>query len=289
MDYQQVVVYFTQLGMNLSFLLLAAAGLAIIFSMMNIINLAHGDLIMLGAFGTSAAFATGMPMILAMAAGVAAAIVAGLLLERVFIRRLYKRPFDAMVVTWAVGLVISQSMLILVGPTMPSIPTPFGKLDIGNYAFSIYQLLLIPMALGLFALLYFVFKYTRWGIEARAAMLDAGTAEALGINVKRIYSLTFALGAGLAGLTGAVCAPTMSIVFSMGSAFVVQAFSTVIVGGANVFLGTTPAAFVLAIVQTLLTQVGGTLFGVIGLLATVIVTIRLLPEGFGSIIGRFRQ
>lgn len=289
MEFQQVGIFLVQLGMNMSFLLLAAAGLAVIFGMMNIINLAHGDLIMVGAYGTAGAYAAGMPLVVAMAAGIMASVIVGMLLEIVFVRRLYRRPFDAMVVTWAVGLTLNQATLIFIGPSMPGVPIPLGKIDIGAYTFSVYQILLLPISLVVIGLLYLLFKYSRWGIEARAAMQDPETSRSLGIDVGRVYSLTFALGAALAGLAGALWAPVTVIVFSMGSAFVVQAFSTVIVGGANIFFGTTPASFLLAIVQTFLTQIGGTLAGTIGLLATVIITVRVLPRGLSSVLTRSRR
>ena len=113
-------------------------------------------------------------------------------------------------------------------------------------------------------------------------------AEALGVNTNLIYSLTFGLGAALAGLAGGLYAPTMTLVPTMGSAFVVEAFVTVVVGGADVFLGTAPAAAILGIVKAALTSWQGQLFGQIGLLVAVIVVIRVLPRGISGLILRER-
>lgn len=277
-----------QFGDNFAYLVLSALGLAIIFGMMGVINLAHGDLIMCGAYVTIVSAKAGLPLPLAMMLGTLAAAAAGVLVERLVIRHLYNRLFDSVVATWAISLITQQTMLLVVGPSIEGISTPFGSFAIGGLSFSTYRSVLPLIAIGVLMLLYLLLFHTNYGVCARATIQNAKMASCLGLKTERIYTLTFALGAGLAGLAGALYAPTMTAVPTMGSSFIVQAFVTVVVGGANVLVGTIPAATVLGIIQTVLTASYGQLIGQIGLLVTVIVVIRLLPQGMGSLFSRSR-
>jgi branched-chain amino acid transport system permease protein len=267
---------------------LAALGLAVIFGMMGVINLAHGEFIMCGAYVTIIAAKRGVPLPLAMLLGAIAAALAGVLVERLVIRHLYDRLFDSVVATWAISLIVQQTMLLVAGPSIEGIGTPFGSFSLGDYSFSTYRAVLPLIALAILFGLYLLFFKTNYGVCARATIQNANIAQCLGLRTDRLYTLTFALGAGLAGLTGALYAPTMTAVPTMGSNFIVQAFVSVVVGGANVIAGTTPAAGVLAIIQTALTASYGQLFGQIGLLVTVIVVIRLMPQGLGNLFTRLR-
>jgi urea transport system permease protein len=279
---------FYQFGDNFAYLVLSALGLAIIFGMMGVINLAHGDLIMCGAYVTIVSAKAGVPLPLAMVLGTLAAAAAGVLIERLVIRYLYDRLFDSVVATWAISLITQQTMLLVVGPSIEGISTPFGSFTLGALSFSTYRSVLPLIAIGVLLLLYLLLFHTNYGVCARATIQNAKMASCLGLKTERIYTLTFALGAGLAGLAGALYAPTMTAVPTMGSSFIVQAFVTVVVGGANVLVGTIPAATILSVIQTILTASYGQLIGQIGLLVTVIVVIRLLPQGVGSLFSRNR-
>ena len=131
-----------------------------------------------------------------------------------------------------------------------------------------------------------LFMRTRFGVIARATMQNARMAQALGARTGRIYALSFGIGAGLAGLCGALYAPTMTLIPTMGATFIVESFVTVVVGGANVLLGTAPAAHVPGSGQNDLERRDGQIIGQIGMLFAVIVIIRILPEGFSSILVR---
>lgn len=280
------VAFLYQFADNFAFLILCAVGLTIIFGMMGIINLAHGELIMIGAYTTVATAHAGIPLPAAMAAGAACAALVGWILERLIIRHLYGRPLDSIIATWGISLIISQGMLVLVGPTMPGISTPFGSVAVGGLTFSIYRILLIMVATAILGILYVIFMHTRYGTYARATIQAPDIARALGLNTRWIYSVTFAFGAGLAGLTGALYAPTMTLAPNMGGGFVVPAFVTVIVGGADVLIGTAPAAGVLSAVQSALTSGYGTLIGQVGLLLAVVLAIRALPKGISEWLTR---
>jgi urea transport system permease protein len=277
-----------QFGDNFAYLVLAALGLAVIFGMMGVINLAHGEFIMCGAYVTIISAKHGLPLPLAMLLGALAAAIAGIIIERLVIRHLYDRLFDSVVATWAISLIVQQTMLLVAGPSLEGIGTPFGSFSLSDYSFSTYRAVLPAIALGILLALYWLFFKTNYGVCARATIQNARMAQCLGLRTDRLYTLTFALGAGLAGLTGALYAPTMTVVPTMGSNFIVQAFVAVVVGGANVIAGTTPAAGILAIIQTGLTASYGQLFGQIGLLVTVIIVIRLMPQGLGNLFSRSR-
>lgn len=269
-----------------AFLILSAAGLAIIFGMMGVINMAHGELIMCGAYVTVGLVHSGFPLPLAQLCGTVAAGIIGVIIELLLVRKLYKRPLDSLLATWGLSLVVTQGMLIIFGSSLAGIGTPEGSIAVGPYTFSTYRMVLFGGAVTALALIYFIFMRTRFGIHARATMQNAAIAQALGVKVGNIYALSFGIGAALAGFCGALYAPTMTLIPTMGATFIVESFVTVVVGGANVLLGTAPAGVLLAAVRTLLNASLGQIAGQIGMLLAVIVIIRLLPEGISGLLAR---
>lgn len=277
-----------QFGDAFAFLVLSACGLAVIFGMMGVINLAHGEFIMCGAYVTVAASHAGLPLPLAIVAGAVVAALVGVLVELVVIRHLYARPLDTIVATWGLSLIATQGTLIVLGSSMTGVGTPFGSFQVGNYSYSVYRLVLFGAALAVLGGLYALFNWTRFGVLARATIQVPDMAAALGVDTRLIYSLTFACGAGLAGLAGGLYAPTMTLVPTMGATFIMEAFVTVVVGGADVFLGTAPAGAILAVVKSAMTSWQGQLFGQIGLLVAVIFVVRILPKGLSGFLLRER-
>ncbi|GGF60350.1 hypothetical protein GCM10011402_10450 [Paracoccus acridae] len=271
-----------QFGDAFAFLVLSACGLAVIFGMMGVINLAHGEFIMCGAYVSTSAVHAGLPLPLAIIAGAVAAGIAGMIVELVVIRPLYQRPLDTIVATWGISMIVTQGTLIVLGPSMQGVGTPFGSFTMGGYSYSIYRVILMIAAIGTLALLWLMFTRTRFGLLSRATIQVPHVAEAMGVNTNLIYSLTFGLGAALAGLAGGLYAPTMTLVPTMGASFMVEAFVTVVVGGADIFLGTAPAAAILGIIKAALTGWQGQLAGQIGLLIAVIIVIRILPRGISG-------
>ena len=276
-----------QFGDALSFLLLSAIGLAVIFGMMKIINLAHGEFITVGAYATViSGKVLHLPLPIAMAAGVLVTILFGLILEKLVISHLYGRPLDSVVATWGISLIISQSFLVIFGPSYEGLQTPMGNFKLGDYSYSEYRIFLIFFSISLLALLYILFMKTSFGALARATIEKPEIASSMGVNVKNVYSVTFAIGAGLAGVTGALYAPTMTIVPSIGQAFIVSAFITVVTAGASPFIGLVPAAAFLSTVQTSVTFFYKATIGIIALLFSVIIIIRFLPKGFSGLISK---
>ena len=286
--FDPVFGFLYQFGDACAFLVLCASGLAIIFGMMGVINLAHGEFILCGAYVTSTMARAGLPLGVAILCGALVAGAVGILLERLVIRRLYDRPLDTIVATWGISLMASQGTLILLGPSMPGVGTPLGSVEIGGLSYSVYRFVLMAVAVGILLALWALFTLTRFGELARATIQLPHMAEALGVNTGLIYTATFGIGAALAGATGGLYAPTMTLVPTMGSQFIIEAFVTVVVGGADVFLGTAPAGVLLGLVKATMTTWQGQLAGQIGLLVAVIVVIRVLPRGVSGFLLRER-
>lgn len=275
-----------QLLDSFAFLALAAVGLAIIFGMMGVINLAHGEFMMIGAYVTAAVFNAGLPLVVAVLAGSVAAAAIGAVLERLIIRHLYHRPLDSILATWGLSLILSQGMLIWLGPSFHGIGTPPGSFTVGNSTYSVYRVVLAAISLAVLVFLWWLYARTTYGLRARATVQNAEIARALGINVRQMYLATFTLGSALAGLAGGLYAPTRTIVPTFGASFIVPAMVTVIVGGANALLGTLLSALSLGSLNGLLSMLFGTLIGQLGLLVAVIVVIRVLPKGITAYVGR---
>ncbi|AGB37296.1 urea ABC transporter, permease protein UrtB [Natronococcus occultus] len=270
-----------------AFIVLATVGLAVIFGMMGIINLAHGEFILVGAYATTFTFAAGLPLPLAMLTGVVLTAVYGLVLERLIVRHLYGRLLDSMVVTWGISLVMIQLTRIVFGNTAPGIGIPFGQLPIVDGP--VYYLVLAAVAVGVLGGLYALFMWTEFGIRARATMQDEATARSMGVDTDRMYMSTFAVGSGLAGLAGALYAPVMTVTPEYGTGFLVEAFVAVVVGGASVLVGTVLASGLLGTVNAAVTNVAGTFMGQVAMLIAAIVAIRLMPDGITGVLADWRE
>lgn len=285
----EIVAFVYQISDVFAFLVLAAAGLAIIFGMMGIINMAHGEFIAMGGYVTTYSYHAGAPLALAMLIGAVACGLFGVFLERTIVRRFYHRPIDLLVATWGISLIMTQGALLLLGSGAPGVGTPFGSVSFGGASFSVYRLVLVAVAVAVLIGLYLLFMKTWFGRHARATMQNAAMARALGVPVNKIYSITFGLGAALAGLAGGLYAPTMTLSPMMGTSFVIEAFVTVVAGGADILIGTPPAAVALAIIKATATAFYGQVYGVMSLLVAVCLVVRLMPDGFTGWLIRRRS
>ena len=271
-----------------AFLFLAAVGLVIILGMMNIINLAHGELMMIGAYTATITYHAGVPFWLSVILSFFVAAAFGAVLELLIVRRFYGRELGALVVTWGVSLVLGQGTLLFFGPFLPSIKIPGGSFSYGIFSFSAYWLILVLISLLLILGLWWLYNRTPYGLQAKATMQNAEMAKSLGVRTPRIYTLTFSLGAGLAGLSGALIAPTVTIAPFMGQQFVAPAFITVVVGGAaNVIVGAVASSAFLAAVKTPIGMAFGAFSGTVALLLAALIIIRIMPNGISASIQKF--
>jgi branched-chain amino acid transport system permease protein len=266
-------------------LALISVGLAIIFGMMRVINLAHGEFLMLGAYAAIVATSHGINIWISML--VIAPIVVGvigIIVERAIIRFLYGRMIDTMLATWGLSLFLVGLTTAIFGNTTVGISAPLGSFEIGTYRVSTYTLFVIAVAIAVLAGIFAVLRWTRLGLIARGTMQNANMAAALGVDPPRVYAVTFGIGAALTGLAGAVLAPVSGVFPTIGVAYVAKSFITVIGGGAAILSGTVSASVLFGTVNQIATFVTTPVFGEVALLATAIILIRLLPQG---ITGRF--
>jgi branched-subunit amino acid ABC-type transport system permease component len=266
-------------------LALMSVGLAIIFGMMKVINLAHGEFLMLGGYAAIEANRLGLSIWIAML--IVAPIVVGaigIIVERTIIRWLYGRMIDTMLATWGLSLFLVGLTTAVFGNTTVGLSAPLGSFEIGQYRTSAYTLFVIGVAIVVLGGVLAVLRFTKLGLVARGTMQNANMAAALGVNPNRVYSITFGVGAALTGLAGAVVAPVSGIFPTIGAAYVAKCFITVIGGGASIVMGTTAASTLFGAVNQIATYVTTPVFGEVALLAAAIVLIRALPQG---ITGRF--
>jgi|SRR5579885_1964579 len=266
-------------------LVLISLGLAVIFGMMRIINLAHGEFLVLGSYAATVATHRGVNLWIAILV-IAPATVAliGVLLERFFIRFLYGRILDTMLATWGLSLFVVGILTLIFGETTEGVGTPEGVVAIGPYTVSIYRFVVIGFAVLTVAIVYGVLRFTRLGLLARGTMQNPAMAEALGVDTSRMYAVTFALGAGLAGLAGGILAPVSVVFPTLGGSYLARAFITVIGGGPAILAGTSAASFLFGIVSQAVSFLTTQVYGEVALLVVAIALIRVLPRG---ITGRF--
>jgi urea transport system permease protein len=266
-------------------LVIITSGLAIIFGMMRVINLAHGEFLMLGAYATIAATGAGVNLWVAMLVVAPLVVgVIGIVMERVFIRHLYGRMIDTMLATWGLSLLLVGLVTTIFGNTTAGIPTPLGSFTIGSYSVSAYTIVIVVMGAILIAAIRWVLKNTQLGLIARGTMQNPKMADALGISPSLVYSITFAVGAALSGLAGALLAPLTGVVPTMGAAFIAKAFITVIGGGPAILTGVVSASGLFGTINQLATFSWTPVFGEVALLISAVILLRLLPQG---ITGRF--
>jgi branched-chain amino acid transport system permease protein len=283
MDLAAIVVI--QVLYGIASLVIISAGLAVIFGMMKVINLAHGEFLMLGGYATLGALKIGLNLWVAIFVAAPLAVgVVGVILERLVIRRLYGRMIDTMLATWGLSLLLVGIVTSVFGNTVAGISTPLGNFTIGAYSVSTYTLLIIAVAVVLGLALRWVLLRTQLGLIARGTMQNPAMADALGISPSRVYSVTFAVGAALSGLAGGLLAPLTGVVPTMGSAFIAKAFITVIGGGPAILAGLVGASSFFGAINQIAAFLSTPVFGEVALLFAAIVMLRLLPQG---ITGRF--
>ncbi len=283
-------------GLSLfTILLLMSLGLAIVFGLMGVINMAHGELMALGAYVTYmvALFfqkflpsLMGIYLFVAIFAAFAVTFAFGYLLERSFIRWFYNRPLDTLLATWGLSLLLQQCYRTFFGSQEVSVPLaswlsgawePTASIQLPlNRIFIIG--LTIMVAIGVYFLLY----KSRWGLKVRAVTQNRAMSAAVGINTNRVDALTFALGSGLAGIAGSVFTMLGSTNPGTGQLYIVDSFIVVVFGGVQSLLGTALSAFTIAQSQTTLEYLMSGTAAKVTILLCVIITLYFRPQGLFS-------
>ncbi len=283
MDYVAVVLL--EILYMIAFLALTSAGLAVVFGMMRVINLAHGEFVMVGGYTTIACYQAGLDIWFSML--IVAPLVVGLLgliIERLVIRFLYGRMIDTMLATWGLSLLIVGLVTLIFGNSAVSVQAPIGSYEIGQYQMGGYNLFIIAVAALLLLVMWLVMRFTRLGLVARGAMQNRDVASSLGYNPERIYMWSFTVGAALSGLAGGALAPLTGLLPSVGGSYIAKAFITVITGGAAIITGTISSSLIFGTVNQIVSFASMPVVGEIAMLALAIILLRLMPQG---ITGRF--
>jgi len=269
-----------------SILLLVALGLAIIYGATGVINLAHGEFVMLGAYSAWALqtfFNMGLFESLIFIFFMVALL--GWVIERTVIRHLYARPLDTILATWGIGVIAQQAIRLSAGGELRYVEMPKQLADsvlILGVEISAFRIFVLVFAATLFAVTWYLMYRTTFGIKLRAITQNPEVASSFGINSNRVFGLTFAYGAGLAGLAGALISPLKSVSPEMGTTYVVDAFLIVVLGGVESLMGTVLSAIILGELSSILSFYSNDTIAKALVLLAIVILIRFRPQGLFS-------
>jgi urea transport system permease protein len=281
-----------------SVLLLAAIGLAITFGVMGVINMAHGEMVMLGAYVTyvvQETIRTNNPALFdySLAISIPLAFLfagfVGILIERSIIRFLYGRPLETLLATWGLSLILQQAVRTMFGPNNREVGNPSfmsGAFDVGGITITYNRLWIICFALAVFVALLGILRYTRFGLEMRAVTQNRPMAASMGIRTSRVDALTFGLGSGIAGLAGVALSQIDNVSPNLGQGYIIDSFMVVVFGGVGNLWGTFVGSFLLGIANKFLEPYAGAVLGKIAILVLIILFIQKRPRGMFALKGR---
>jgi urea transport system permease protein len=286
-------------GLSLgSVLLLAAIGLAITFGVMGVINMAHGEMVMIGAYTTFVvqevirtrspdlfdySLLIAVPLAFLVAGGI------GVLIERTIIRFLYGRPLETLLATWGLSLVLQQAVRTMFGPTNREVGNPSwmsGAFELGQITITYNRLWILCFTLAVFVVLLAMLRFTALGLEMRAVTQNRRMAASMGIATSRVDALTFGLGSGIAGIAGVALSQIDNVSPNLGQSYIIDSFMVVVFGGVGNLWGTLVGAFTLGIANKFLEPVAGAVLGKIAILVLIILFIQKRPRGLFALRGR---
>ncbi len=288
-------------GLSLgSVLLLAAIGLAITFGVMGVINMAHGEMIMLGAYTTfvvQQVFRSFLPpeffglyLLAAIPAAFLVAGVFGIAIERGVIRFLYGRPLETLLATWGVSLILQQLVRSIFGATNREVANPnwmSGAIELaGGVALTYNRIYIIVFAFLVVGVLAILIRFTQYGLNMRAVTQNRGMSAAMGIPTDRVDVMTFGLGSGIAGMAGVALSQITNVSPNLGQGFIVDSFMVVVFGGVGSLWGTVAGALSLGLVNKFLEPFAGVVLAKIALLVLIILFIQKRPRGLFALKGR---
>ena len=291
----QNVWYGLSLG---SVLLLAAIGLAITFGVMGIINMAHGEMVMIGAYTTFVvqslirSYAPALfdaSLIIALPLAFLASGAVGIAIERLVIRHLYGRPLETLLATWGISLILQQAVRSLFGANNQQVGAPSfmaGSFHVGGLEITSGRLWIIVFTLLVFAGIQLLMRATPFGLRMRAVTQNRRMAAAMGISTGRIDALAFGLGSGIAGIAGVALSQIDNVSPNLGQGYIIDSFMVVVFGGVGNLWGTLVAAFGLGIANKFLEPLAGAVLAKIAVLVFIILFIQKKPRGLFALKGR---
>jgi len=261
-------------------LFIVTTGLMVIFGVMQIVNFAHGAFLTMGAYASFVVTQLKLDPWVGVPLAIVVGIAVGMLVEQVIVRPLYKRPLDAILATWGLGIVIGQLIVMAFGRGVQFVETPMkGTFSIAGTEYSAYRLLLIPIALAICALLIALLSGTRFGVKTRAVIMNEDLARGLGIHSGRIRFITFSLGSALGTLAGMLITPLSSVDPNMGLPWLVSAFMLVMVAGYSM-VSLLVTCLVFGACQVLVSTFVSPVLGGLTIAVLAALTLRIRPKGF---------
>ena len=295
---EKLGVLFTGISLS-SILLLAALGLAITYGLMGVINMAHGELIMIGAYATYVVqllFRKYLPeafdayLVVALPVAFLSSAVVGAIIERLVLRRLYGRPLETLLATWGISLILIQGTRSLFGAQNVGVENPAwmsGGIEVlPNLTLPLNRIVIIGFAVAVLLGMVFMITKTRLGLFVRGVTQNRPIAASMGVNTERIDMLAFALGSGIAGLAGAALSQIGNVGPDLGQNYIVDSFLVVVLGGVGQLVGTVYAALGLGILNKLLEGLAGAVLAKITVLVMIVVFIQKRPQGIFALTGR---
>lgn len=276
------MILFLDIFTTVATLFVVTAGLMMIFGVMKIVNFAHGALLTVGGYTSYVVTQLKLDPWVSWPLALLTGAVIGMIVELLIVRPLYKRPLDAILATWGLGIVIGQLIVMTFGREVQFVDAPFsGTWPILGVEYSAYRLMLVPAALAIYLALTGLLNGTRFGVKTRAVIMNEDLARGIGINSGRIRFITFSLGTGLGTMAGALITPLSSVDPNMGLNWLVSAFMLVMVSGhsmASLLL----TCLVFGTIQVLISTFLSPVLGGLAIAVLAALTLRVRPKGFGN-------
>jgi len=264
-------------------LVISAVGLAVIFGVAGVINMAHGQFIMVGAYTAAVVGQLGGNTFLAIPAAFIVVALLGLVVERGVIQWIYDRPLETLLATWGIGIALEVVMKLIFGPELYYVGAPKildgGIKVIGRLPYPYYRIFLIVMAALMLAVTFFLIFRTNFGLKVRAVRRNRVISGCLGINTARVDMLIFMFGSGLAGIAGAVLAPIKSVSTTMGFTYAVNSYMVIVLGGVGNLLGIPTGGGLIGEAETLLAFKFNSVIGELLVFVFIVLAIRVFPRG----------
>ena len=262
---------------------LVVLGLAVVFGLLGVMNMAHGEFVMLGAYSAVVVQAAGLPLLASIPLAIAVSAAAGVVAERLVIRHLYRRPFDTFLATWGIAVLLREAIEALFGREYRSVDQLLpGTVDLGGIEYPAYRLVLLGFVIVLFAVLMLWYRRSNTGARIKAMVSNPPLAAAVGIDTARLARRTFVFGVSTAGLAGALLAPLVRVEPYMGLDYLLSSFFILVVGGLGTVEGMLLGSAAINGTDTVLSAVFDKTAGYLGVLAISIVFLWLRPRGLYS-------
>jgi len=280
----QALISQVMIGISVAaILVISAVGLAVIFGVAGVINMAHGQFIMVGAYTAAVVGQLGGNTFLAIPAAFIVVALLGLVVERGVIQWIYDRPLETLLATWGIGIILEVVMKLIFGPELYYVGAPKildgGIKVIGRLPYPYYRIFLIIVAALMLAVTFFLIFRTNFGLKVRAVRRNRAISGCLGINTARVDMLIFMFGSGLAGIAGAVLAPIKSVSTTMGFTYAVNSYMVIVLGGVGNLLGIPTGGGLIGEAETLLAYKFNAVIGELLVFVFIVIAIRVFPRG----------